>query len=307
MRAPVSQARVWVLTLAVGLVPLTADARFGKAASPSSGRSSGSSGSQSSSVHGSQPVGRPSYPGGGYGYSASPGYGPSDGPYSSYGYYAGYHALSYMPPYVHYGWGYGYYPVWGAFAGGVGYSDDRGVPQPESPSVVTTVGASVQGLTMGGAALALHAGIEGHRFGFNANLHSVAVPSDTSRYGTDAIHLFDAHLTYALLSGPNGRLRVEGGLDSAFTPDITMFGPGLAVSGALGLFGPVSMEARLGWTAYPFTQVDAMAGLTVALGPVGLRGGWRTTYLNDRGWVDGTPHEDVFSGPYIGLSLALGD
>ena len=306
-------------------LPTPAHARFGKSGSgggghPGGGHPSGPRGSPgggrggggpSGGYHTAGPAGPrySPYSGGGYrryggysGYGYGPGYrygsGYGDG-FNGYGYGYGYGGPSY-------GWGYGYEPLLGGPVTYIGIDGTQleGSAGPP-PQVVVTAGADAQVLRQNGGALGVRLGIEGHRWGFSSDLHSVVVGTNDGTRGTDAIHLLNAHVTYALLSGPHGRLRLEAGADSAFAPDATFLGPGFAVSTVVGLMGPVSFEGRMGLTPFPFTQVDWNAGLVVGLGPVGIRGGWRSTYLNDQGRVDGTIHEDLFDGPYVGLSLAL--
>ncbi|MFN7132488.1 MAG: hypothetical protein ACK4N5_10420, partial [Myxococcales bacterium] len=143
------------------------------------------------------------------------------------------------------------------------------------------------------------------RFGFNSQFTSIFARAEGGAPGLDHIGLLDAHLTYAILRGEHGRLRLEGGLSSAFAPDIIFVGPDVGTSAAMGIAGPVGAEASLHLTPYPYVQVDGYAGLTLTLGPAGLRAGWRHVYLNDRGLVDGVVNADTFSGPFLGLSLSM--
>jgi hypothetical protein len=45
--------------------------------------------------------------------------------------------------------------------------------------------------------------------------------------------------------------------------------------------------------------------VTVGVGPLGFRAGWRFQLLSDRGLVDGIVHTDLYNGPYVGVGLAL--
>lgn len=302
---------VAVLALVLAF-PLAAQARFGKANSPSHGSDSDSdssshshesssshSSSSSSSSHQAVPVGTaPSHSGPSrYEGSRSGGYG-----------YGGYNRGGYS--YWHpgwYAWGFGYTPVW--FAPTSPQPDYSGVQG--QPAVVSTLEFHAQGLVRspsaegGGGAVGFMYGVEGPRFGLLIDTNSYFVSADDGTSQIDTIHLINAHLTWALASSPYGRLRLEGGLDSALAPDISFFGPGMGLSGAVGLFGSTSLEAALRVTPYPFTKVDWNAGLNFGMGTVALKVGWRQTYLNDQGQVDGVSHEDNFFGPYVGLALAL--
>jgi hypothetical protein len=205
-----------------------------------------------------------------------------------------------------YAWGFGYTPVWyGGSEVQPTYSGDQG-----QPAMVSTLAFQGQAMldspsTPGGGALAFFYAVEGPQVGLLLDSNSMFLRADDGSLDTDALHLIDAHVTYALVSSPHGRLRLEAGLDSAIAPDIAFFGPGGGVSGVIGLFGSTSLEGSLRVTAYPFTKVDWSAGLNIGMGTVALRMGWRQTYLDDQGRVDGVSHEDLLYGPYLGLALAL--
>jgi hypothetical protein len=77
------------------------------------------------------------------------------------------------------------------------------------------------------------------------------------------------------------------------------------VSLAAGFGGNLGFEATARASLIPHTQVELSAGLSYALGPVGLRAGWRRMYLNDNGLVDGVAHDDLFQGPYLGAGFAF--
>lgn len=309
--------RSLAILAAVLTFPLAAQARFGKANSPSHdsnsdsdsrSRSSSRSSNEGHATHEAVPVGsapsRPAprprqdpnrYDDGGY-RDGRGGYG--------YGDRYGYGYRSWEPGW--YAWGFGYTPVWFApEASQPLYSGVQG-----QPAVVSTLEFHAQGLlrsrsTPGGGAVGFMYGVEGPRLGLLIDSNSYFVSADDGTLGTDAIHLINAHLTYAVASSPYGRLRLEAGLDSAVAPDVAFFGPGLGVSGAIGLLGGTSFEAALRVTPYPFTKVDWNAGMNFGMGTVALKVGWRQTYLNDQGQVDGVSHEDNFFGPYVGLALAL--
>ena len=289
-----------LVTTSLALAPAVAQARFGKASSSSSSRSSSSS-SSSSSYH---PV-VSTY------HSASPAYAPRSGgsyaPYRSYGggyYYPREHyRRGWWSPHPWYAWGFGYYPV---VAGPSTYPEQT---QPYAPPITFTLGVTGQavnpGNAAGGGAAGLQLAFEGEHLGFSADWQSYFLQADDGSGTIDRIHLVDANLTFALVSTEHGRLRLEGGLSSAVAPDIAFFGPDFGISGALGLVGPISIDFSLRGVPYPFRKVDWTAGLAIPLGNFALRGGWRVTYLDDAGYVDGVRHQDTYSGPYLGLALAI--
>lgn len=296
-------ARTKILAAALGmsatlaLVPGTAEARFGKSGSSGSSSSSSSSGRSSSSSHAATPVG-----------SNNSGGSSSGG--SSYGYSRGYQPYSawcWSDPLCRYRYGY-----WFGYQPWFGYYDPYPAQPPPPPEVVQqprqaafTFGAEAQGYIGGGASLGLNLAFEHDRLGFRSDFLGIFVPANDGSDMIDSIKLVDAHVTYALLASDRGRLRVGAGVNSAFAPDIIMAGPGISVTGVMGLMGPISGEAAFQLTPFPFTQIDWSAGLSLAMGPIGMRAGWRRIYLNDNGFVDGVAHDDLFSGPYVALALSL--
>lgn len=289
--------------LGLALSSAQADARFGKRSggSPSGGGYSGGYSGGGSSYHAAGGVNQPA-PSGSY-YSGSSAYRPYPG---AYGY--GYRPHSYWPGYYnYYGWGFGYRPLLLAPAPVIVASE---APAAESAPSSVSASFSATGMLFGsssgsGTGFDVGAAFEGERLGVDFNLTGLYVPADDGSGGTDSIKLMNAMLTYAIISRPEGRLRIEGGAMSAFAPEVVMMGPGVGVSGVLGLIGPLSAEASMKLTPFPYRQVDAQAGLTLGLGPLGFRGGYRVLYLNDNGAVDGVAHEDLFSGPYVGLQLVM--
>jgi len=279
-------------TLAVALAPSPAEARFGKRSGSSGGNSGGG-------VHGSS--------GGGGVY-----YGPRYyGPYRYYGW-----------PSLYAGWGYGYYPFgyyppyfYDPYAYPVAGQPVL-VQQTPGPKITTTL--ALEGQTFGtldsggyhsrgnSGAVAGKLGFEGQRLGVNLQFTSIFIPRDNVSLGSghDTIGLFNLYGTYALISHPHGRLRIEAGLTSAFAPDLTVAGPGGGFSAVI-LLGPVGIEGAIHGTPFPYRQLDWNTGLALNLGPLGLHGGWRRIYLDDKGLVDGIRNTDVFSGPYLGLTLTL--
>jgi hypothetical protein len=280
------------------LLAQPAEARFGKAG----GHSSGTHGSSSSGgYHSASPVGQnhPATSGGG-----APGNGASVG----YAYSPGYSCWG--DPYCpRYGWGFGYYPMWGYSPYYPSYAYTLA---PAAPSIgvdqhplVTTVEAQAQGYVGGGAGVGASVGFEKDRLGFNTRVTGIFVPSNDGSRGFDSIKLLDLHLTYAILANEHGRLRVGAGMDTAFAPDVVLAGPGLEVSGALGLIGSLTADGSVHVTPFPFTQLDWSAGLGIGWGAFGFRAGWRRIWLNDNGSVDNVAHTEIFSGPYMAVALAL--
>lgn len=180
----------------------------------------------------------------------------------------------------------------------------------EQPTAVTTVEESAPGRVMvgleghlfsQGANLGATASVEDSRWGFTAQGYHWALGALDDSGGIDTMQTASARLTYAFLSGPNGRLRVEAGADLARTQNLLMVGPTLGASGLLKV-SFVSFEASANWTPVPFQQLDLRAG--VSFGIVTVRGGWRTQLLTERG-IDGLEGAEVFSGPYAGLALVF--
>lgn len=209
---------------------------------------------------------------------------------------SGAHAGYYSDYGYSYGWGYGYYPYFAPY----------GPPPVQGPEVdlIASVGLEGQGRRDGGA-LGLALSLEGERLGFNLQFTNILAAADDGSGAVDSIRLFNLHLSYALLTGPHGRLRLLGGLDGASAPDVTFLGPGVGVSGVFGLINGFALEGLVRLTPYPFRQIDTSAGVSYALGPVGLRAGLRRVFLDDRGYVDGVVHTDAFSGPYVGVSVSF--
>jgi hypothetical protein len=284
------------LCLAVALVGLgsgSAEARFGKRSRPASPSPS------------PRPSPGPGSPGGGR---------PRPNPYygSPYGYY-GY----YGDPWVRYY----YYPAWAwPFLGPRPYYSgryydlmwrNRLMPRPrvqventpEQPiglDITADAGFVSQGYAVG---LGLQA--EGEKLGFGVKLNMFNLATEDGSPGRDYISLLALKPSVLLVARDDVRVRVSGGLDVAFAPDVTFVGPGLGASTLLRLAGPLKLEASANWTPLPFTQLSGDAGLAVELDMVRLRGGYRAIYLDDQGHVDGESHRELLAGPYIGLALVL--
>ena len=163
---------------------------------------------------------------------------------------------------------------------------------------------NVDGQALGeGSSVGLNTGIAGRRWGVDAAVTTLRLPTDDGTGGQDKIDLFSAHLTFALYSSDHARLRVEGGVASARAPDVTFVGPSFALSFERCLFGALDLEGRGQLVPIPYAQVDTQLGLALRLNALTLRTGWRWQMLADRGQVDGVVHRDYFSGPYAGIGL----
>ena len=185
--------------------------------------------------------------------------------------------------------------------------DEDGLPlEPERTVKRTTVSFTGYGQTVEskGSAFGLGLGVEGEHWGVLAQWNGFYLDS-LDGPGTDNVNVVHLHLTYALLSGPLGRLRLHLGASGAFAPDLSRIGPSLGVSAALGLLGPLGLEGQVSYTPTPFVEFDAFAGVSLGWGPIAIRGGYHWTYLDDRGLVDGIPHSERYQGPWIGLGVAL--
>ncbi len=296
--------------LVIALLASTpASARFGK-----SGGSGSSSSSSSSSVHRAAPVGSvprssgtnsSSYNAGGYSTGYGPGFGYGYNPWR-YGYYSG----AFVPMY---GYGFGYYaasPYGYGYRSPYGYAPgvvDSGVRQ-EPSSLRVTIGLEATpyvssergGFGLGGVAM-----FEGQRWGVSLLFQNIAAPSQDGLSTFDHIQQFNAHATFAFLTGKYGRLRIEAGADSLFASNLVVLAPTAGLSGSLWVGGPVALEASVMVTPWPIRQLDMRGGIVVGLGPIGLRAGWRTQVLDDQGLVDGIVNHDTFMGPYAGVSVVF--
>jgi hypothetical protein len=198
-----------------------------------------------------------------------------------------------------YGYGYGYW------VGASQYGPGQPVAR-EAATLRVTAGLEAMTYVVGdpGVTVGLHAHVEGESWGFFISGQNIAVKaSDSSSF--DTIQQLSARVTYSFLNGRYGRLRAELGGDSVFTRELTALGPTGGLSGTLWIGGPVALEGSVMVTPVPFFQLDYRVGVAVGLGPVGLRAGWRTQTLDDRGVVDGVAHRDTFMGPYVGVAMAF--
>jgi hypothetical protein len=181
-------------------------------------------------------------------------------------------------------------------------------PPPEPPLLVSTMLDGDATFAGGSSMLGARALLEGQRFGVSLAYTGVLSPATDGSGGIDVFHLAQAHLTYALVTTPRGRVRAEIGAHLASAPDVTFLAPGFGISAALRLFGGFGMETRVFGNVYPFTELDARAGLVWSGSVVSVLGGVRALYLNDNGALGATnagDTSDFFVGPYVGLALAL--
>lgn len=282
-----------------------AEARFGKrSGSSSSGSKSGGS------YHGAAPVnsgsGSGSSSGSSRGWSgASASWGPLYRPYRS-GYWSG----AFVPVY---GYGYGY---WSPAPGAIVVQNEQSV-RPEPAGLRITAGLeglySLSTTNGSGYIVGLSALFEGDRFG-------VSLLGQTVQTQLNQLTQLNAHLTFAFLTGRYGRLRVELGADTFFAPDLIVMAPTGGLSGQLWIAGPFALEGAVFATPWPIYQLDLRAGVVLGIDSIGIRAGWRTQILEDRGIVPGVPDDttgcaqlpngnwscrDVVMGPYVGIGIAL--
>jgi len=185
--------------------------------------------------------------------------------------------------------------------------DEDGLPLEPERSVkrtIFTITGYGQHVESKGSAYGLGLGLEGEHWGFLAQWNGFYLDS-LSGAGTDNINFVHLHATYALLSGPLGRLRLHAGASGAFAPNLNRVGPSIGVSAALGLIGPLGIEGQVSYTPTPFVEFDAFAGASLGWDHLALRGGYHWTYVDDRGLVDGIPHTERYQGPWIGIGIAL--
>ncbi|MGC4123110.1 MAG: hypothetical protein QM765_52790 [Myxococcales bacterium] len=302
------------MALALLLAAAPAQARFGKHSESSSSKDDDSdskkheaepappqgsdSGGSRREPHQAMPANSPSY-------SESHGDGPHDGGGRDHGHdhHPGRRPLGSHHGGYHYGWGFGYHPYFDAPSP----APDAVVEEDGGPSLTATLGVSGQLHNQSGLSLGIDASVEGERWGVRAAFVGIFVPAEGAQPATelDTINLVDLHLTYAVLSGVHGRLRLEAGATAAFAPDVIFLAPDAGISGAVGLVGPLGLEASVSYTPWPFQRVDATAGLSLTWGSLGVKAGWRHLWLDDRGAVDGVRHTDTFTGPFVGLGVAF--
>lgn len=314
------------LILVVVLAGGPAQARFGKAGSPSASSSSSSKSSSSSSGGGARSTSSSSSSSSSSTSSSSSGdyhsavpVGSSGGSSSSRGwgwsFFAprparhGYYSGAYVPSY-----GYGYClrtttVTTGAVATEVvtGEAQAEETVAAEESGVRVTAGVEGLYLTAGQRGFLFGGGatVEGERFGLTLLGQDIAVQADDGSGAVDHIGVLTARLSFAFLTGKHGRLRFEAGVDTVIAPNLIALGPVLGLSGSLWIAGPLALEGSVFAVPYPYWELDWRAGAVLGLGPVGIRAGWRAQMLDDRGLVDGVAHRDTFMGPYVGLSVVF--
>ena len=285
----------------LALGPGQAEARFGKGSRPSS--------PPPSSPSSPSPGGGNEHPSSGVGVPRrNPYYGH---PFYSYGY--GFHGDPWYRYYYDPAWAWPYMGPGRPYFHGRYYDlmwRRRLVPRrpsapvrtgPEQPTRVdlsADMGLVAQGLVTG-----LGLQVDGSQWGFGARLHVMNLATDDGSPGRDTLSLLSLKPGVMVVSRDDLRVRISGGLDVAFAPDAIFVGPGMGASTLVRVLGPLEVEAHTHWTPMPFTQLSAEAGLGLKLGPVRVRAGYRATYLDDHGRVDGHVNREFFSGPYAGLAL----
>lgn len=303
--------------LAALLAPSSAQARFGKRGSGSASGGSSSQGSGSRPAPSGPPsTARPPHTGWDgrhspyYRYRGPVYYGGWTSPYSYYPYSYYWDGGYSYDPYLRYPYSYGAVPPPPVGTPPAPPDAPPPPPAPEEPPALRppSLTAGVDGLVpvSGGSALGVSLGLEGRRWGFRAAAMGFSLPSDTVAGERDTLRTLDAHLTYAFVRTQRTRVRVELGVNSVFAQDVVVLGPDGGVSAAVSLVGPLGAEASAHFTPLPHRRFDANAGLALALGPLTLRGGWRYLVLDDNGVLqDGSRNVDRFTGPSLGLALAL--
>jgi hypothetical protein len=149
---------------------------------------------------------------------------------------------------------------------------------------------------------------EGAAYGASLGYTAIVSPATDGSPAVDTFHLANVHMTVALLSGERGRLRAEFGAHLAVAPDVTFVAPAAGLSGSLALGAGFGLDARVTGNCWPFTEVDASAGLLWANDTVAVLAGARALYLNDNGALGAAnagDTSDFFYGPYAGLAFAL--
>ncbi len=310
------EAHAWrKLIPMVSLLPLLGPpapavaAHFGQGKSGSGASSGSASRSGNSGAHGAAPVGTPSAvrPAPGFGVNRGTDYRHYWVPEyrgwrrpSPWGYATSYYGYSPPYPYV-----YPYVPYGAPYVPAYGFASP-GLQAREAPALFLSLGLD-GAVGRSGAASAFGGtfAIEGERFGLNTQITGIRFryTDDPLPGSGNSVGLANAFLTFAVVATPIVRIRIEAGVMSAFAPALVAVGPGMGISGTVRVASPVRLEASAHATPYPFDEFDWNAGVSVALGPIALRGGWRRVWLNDRGLVDGISNQDVFSGPYFGISF----
>ena len=198
------------------------------------------------------------------------------------------------------------------------YASERPVTpyyEPTAPerSTRSAADSGVRGTLQTDATAAQSGGLLGLRFAVEEGVgvafdYTLALAPIEGSSQLDSIHLLHLRMLWVLVAGPGGRLRVEAGGHLARAPLVTLFAPGLGLSGEVTLGGPIGLEARAQGSLWPYTEVDVRAGLTLGSRGFCLSLGGRALYLNDNGVlgaVNADDTDDFFAGPYLGLAVLL--
>jgi hypothetical protein len=145
--------------------------------------------------------------------------------------------------------------------------------------------------------------IEGQRFGVSLDARALFLAPELGGYDPDILRLASGHVTYALLSGDSGRLRLELGASGVIADQLSTMGPSVGFSADLAVLFAFGVEGSMHLTPFPHQALDMRMGANLSFGMLSLHGGVRRLYLNDMGLVDGVAHEENLVGPYAALGL----
>ncbi|WP_434385369.1 hypothetical protein [Melittangium boletus] len=285
-----SRPQTWCAALAAALLLLatTAEARFGKGGSRGRSSSGRGSGAQRGSSHGASAVGSKRSDSGSDTPRARPSRGPGRTRYSP--------AAS---------------GVVVAGGGGVAvayrpYSPSEFfVEDPPEPEKLVRLGLEAQTARRGGG-LGLHFALEEERVGVSTRLSTLSLrPAEDDGSERARLFLGGANLTFAAAVSHKGRLRLETGVAVTRVPGVTFVGPSLGMSFERCLLGELDLEGSAQWVPVPHLQLEGQMGLSLHLGPLLLRAGWRGLLLDDRGRINGVTLKQRVGGPYTGVGLAF--
>jgi hypothetical protein len=164
------------------------------------------------------------------------------------------------------------------------------------------IGVSAEA-SRGQAAMGVSLAYEGRRWGFNLNGAMTIHQNDQNQQ--TRIRIVDAHLVFAPITGPRGRIRIEAGASMAEGLDgVFMFGPDVGLSGDVRIVGPFGVFGAARGTFWPYTRWDVYGGLFVKAWFLRVELGWREMRLNGK-LQDGTAVCDKWSGPFLGTTLVF--
>jgi hypothetical protein len=264
---------------------------------------------------------RPLPPGRAPGYPYAPYY-----PYRTYPYGYGYSPYAFAPLWLGFGlgWSYSYdyapyYPTYPAPYVEPApdlYAANPPPPPPPEPDRITTQLQVRGGAQNGGATGGIEVAIDGRRLGFQAGIDAISVKAVTgsSSLGSEgALGWGTVHLTWSVVSGDGGRLRLELGgsllsmpnsgalVGRPYAGDVAI-GPNFGTSGTARIIGPLGLEAHARVTPVPVAVGDVGAALALRGGPLALAAGWR--WFDVAGNNTSAPQLH-FSGPELGLSFVF--